>query len=167
MSESKSLEVLVKWNEKETRFTGSVEAISSAFLNFLCKKFPSIEIVSKILLTIDLEQVMQSLESLLVIAKEGVIFLPSIKLKASDAIILSLVGQHVGFKMGILGKDTLESTEIEKVTGEKRGTVTGRLSELVKKRIVEDPEKGKYSITTLGIKYFLDEIASKLKQVKQ
>jgi hypothetical protein len=167
MSKSADLEVLVKWNGKETKFTGSVEEVSSAFLDFLCEKFPKLEMISKIVLTVDLEEVIRSLQDISVIAKEGVMVLPNIKPKASDAIILNLVGQYVGFKMSLIEKDTLDSTEIEKATGEKRGTVTGRLSELVSKRIVENPEKGKYRITSLGIKYFLEETVNKLRQVKK
>lgn len=167
MSEGSTLEVLVKLNGKEIKFTGSVEEVSSAFLHFLCEKFPKLEIISKILFTVDLEKAMRSLEDLLLIAKEGVMFLPKVKLKASDAIVLCLVGQYVGFKMGILNKDILESKEIENITGEKRGTVSGRLSELASKKIVETPEKGKYRITTLGIKYFVDELSIRLKKGKQ
>lgn len=166
MSEGSNLKVLIKWNEKETEFTGSVEEVCSAFLNFLCEKLPAYEVVSKVLLTINIDQVLKSLDGLLLIAKDGVMFLPEVKPKARDAIILCLIGQYVGFKMGILSKDTLEPSEIEKITEEKKGTVSGRLSELTRKRIVESPEKGKYRITTLGIKYFIDKVVKKLKQAK-
>lgn len=166
MSEESNLKVLVKWNEKEIEFTGSVEEVCSAFLKFLCEEIPVFEAVSKVLLTIDMEEVLKSLDGLLYIAKEGVMLKPEIKPTARDAIILCLVGQHAGFKMGILEKKMLQYSEIEKITGQKTKTVTARLSELSAQRIVESPEKGVYRITTLGIKYFIDEVANKLKKAK-
>lgn len=166
MSEGSDLKVLVKWNEKEIQFTGSAEEVCSAFLNFLCEKLPVFEVISKVLLTINIDQILKSLDGLLLIAKEGIMFLPDVKPKARDAVVLCLAGQYAGFNMGILDKDRLPSSEIVKITAEKRGTVTGRLSELSGKRLVESPEKGEYRITTLGIKYFIDEVANKLKQAK-
>lgn len=167
MSETEpSLRILVKWNEKEIEFTGSREEVCSAFLSFLCEKLPALEAVSKVLLTINMDQVLKSLDGLLLIAKEGVMFLPDVKPKSRDAVILCLVGHYAGFKMGLLDKDTLHFSEIEKITGEKRGTVSGRLSELTRERVVESPEKGEYRITSLGIKYFIDQVVNTLKQVK-
>jgi DNA-binding transcriptional ArsR family regulator len=167
MSETEqSLQILVKWNEKEIEFTGSREEVCSAFLNFLYEELPALEAVSKVLLTVDMNQVLKSLNGLLLIAKEGIMFLPHVKPKSRDAVILCLVGHYAGFKMGLLDKDTLHFSEIEKITGEKRGTISGRLSELTRERVVESPEKGEYRITSLGIKYFVDQVANTLKQVK-
>ena len=120
MSKGSSLKVLVKWDEKELEFTGSIDEVCSAFLNFLCEKFPIFETVSKVLITVDIEEVLKSLDGLLYIAKEGVMFKPGIRSTAHDAIILCLVGQYAGFKMGILEKDTLQYSEIEKITGQKQ-----------------------------------------------
>jgi uncharacterized protein YjhX (UPF0386 family) len=163
MSKERTLEVSVKWNGTETDFRGNVEEVSTAFLKFLCERLPALEVISRIVVTLDVEKILQSLDGLVFIAKEGTMLSPETKPTSREAVILCLVAQYAGFKMGILKRDALRPLEIEKITGEKSGSVTGRLSELSEKRLVESSQEREYRITTLGIKFFVDEVSAKLK----
>jgi len=163
MSKETVLEVSIKWNGTETKFRGNAEEVSKAFLGFLCERLPVLEVVSRIVLTFDIEKLLRSLDGLVFIAKEGIMFSPQIKPTSREAVILCLVGQYAGFKIGMLNKDTLRPLEIERITGEKSGSVTGRLSELSEKKMVESSQEREYHITTLGVKSFVDDVANKLK----
>ncbi len=151
----KKLEVTVKVNKLEAKFSGSVDEVISGFLNFLTKIYPNYNLISKLTLTVSFEDLLKELEKVLLITPEGlVITVPREQTGEREHILLHLLKAKVGFRLGRLGKDSLSIAEIITTTGGKPGSVAARLSEMVDIGWVERVGRGEYKITTYGIEGF-------------
>ena len=163
--EEANLELIVKYRDVEAKFTGKPDEVIRAFSKFICKALPTYDLASQLILTVDLEELIESVKGLIAFTPEGpVITVPRGKLGGDrNVIILNLVKAYIGYRTGRLDRDTLSTAEIMASTGSKSGTVAARLSELTNMGLVERVGRGEYKITTLGIKFFLNEILPRIK----
>jgi hypothetical protein len=165
-SEERKIEVSIKLGELEARFSGSVNEVLKCIFDFLGKAYPTYELVSKITLAVDLEQLLKSIEKIIAVTPEGLVLLvPRDRLTDRDAVVLHLVRAYIGNKLGKLDDPSLSITELISLTGGKPSAIAGRLSELARDAYVERVGRGEYRITTLGIKFFLDDILPELKSL--
>ena len=164
--EESSLEVVVKYKNVETKFTGKPDNVINALIKYVSQVLPGYELVSGLTLTVDMENLLNSIKGLIAFTPEGIVVtIPRDKLGGErDIILIQLVKSYVGFKTGRTEKDSLTMGELLTLTGGKSGTVGARLSELTSLGWVERVGRGEYRITTLGVKAFQDEIVPKLKQ---
>ncbi len=163
--EESNLEVVMKYKDIETKFTGKPDQVIRTMLNYVRQVLPGYEIVSGLTLTVDLEDLLKNVKGLIAFTPEGIVVTVSKdKLGGErDAVLVHLVKSYVGYRTGRTEKDSLTMAEMLTLTGGKSGTVGARLSELTSLGWVERVGRGEYRITTLGAKAFLDEIAPKLK----
>ncbi|MEM2341912.1 MAG: hypothetical protein QXX94_03170 [Candidatus Bathyarchaeia archaeon] len=160
-----NLELIVKYKDIEAKFTGSPEDVIRAFFGFMSKVLPAYDFASNLILTVDLEDLLKRIKGLIAFTPEGpVITIPRERLGGDrNVIILNLIKAYVGYKTGRLEKDSLSMSEIMALTGGKSGTIAARLSELTDIGLVERVGRGEYRITTLGVKFFLEEVLPKIK----
>jgi len=154
----------IEFGEHKVEFSGEFDDVSREIMKFLFEISPAISALSKIKLEVDLEQLVRELESILKVAKEGVFLLiPRERLIGPELICLYLIGAYVGYKLGILEKDSMSINELSQLTGIKKTVVRVRLAELAKNRIVISTGRGDRKITSIGIEYFRSVILPKIK----
>jgi len=163
-TEEGKVEVLVRYRGMEVKLNGTADEVMRAFLEFMEKMLPSLELVSKLVLTVDLEKLLNELRGIIAITNEGMIVTsPRENIGEREAILLHLVKANVGFQLSKLEGDSLSIADILTLTGGKPSTTAARLSELVDLGWVERVGRGEYRITTFGIKSFQDSVLPKLK----
>lgn len=160
-----NLELIVRYRDIETKFIGRPDEVIRALLNFLGKILPAYDLAAQLTLSVDLEDLLRSIRGIIAFTPEGpVIAIPREKMGGDrNAIMLNLVKAYVGYRLGRLDKDSLSVADLIAATGCKSGTVAARLSELTDMGLVERVGRGEYRVTTLGVKFFLDEILPKIK----
>ncbi|MEM1606978.1 MAG: hypothetical protein QXW55_01085 [Candidatus Bathyarchaeia archaeon] len=163
--ENENLELTIKYRDVEVKFSGKPDDVMRALFNFMSKVLPTYDLASQLTLTVDLESLLASVKNLIAFTPEGpVVVIPREKLGGDrNIIMLNLIKAYIGYKTSRLEKDSLSTSEIMALTGGKSGTVAARLSELTDMGLVERVGRGEYRVTTLGIKYFLDEILPKIR----
>jgi len=159
------LELSVRYRDMEVKFSGTPDDVIRSFLGFMSKILPAYDLISDLILTVDLESLLRSIKGLIAFTPEGpVITVPREKLGGErNAIILNLVKAYVGYRTGRVERESLSTAEIISLTGGKPGTIAARLSELTSLGWVERIGRGEYRITTLGVKAFMDDILPKIK----
>jgi len=162
--EENLLEVSARYKDMELKFKGRPDAVIKSFLRFIQQILPTYDLASRLVLTVDLESLLKSVEGIIAFAPEGpVVTIPKERLSGErDAILLHLVKAYIAYKTGRMEKDSLATAEITSLTGGKSSTVGARLSELVSLGWVERVGRGEYRMTTLGIRNFIDEILPKI-----
>lgn len=165
-TELSRLRVHVEYGELKMDFEGTPQQVTTSFLAFLAQIYPAYEVVSKLTLTVDLEDLLRKLEGVLAFTPEGgVILVPREKLKLREHIGLHLIKAYVGRSLGKLEKDSLSVDELLNAIGGRIGAMAGRLSEMVDEGLVIRVGRGEYKITTFGIKNFSEEILPNLKSL--
>lgn len=159
----KELQVYVKHDKFEEDFKGPVDEVVRALIAFLDKVYPSLEILSQIRLTVDLQELIEEMKDIIAIAPSGPVILSKKKLTVKELIGLNLIGAFVGYKLNLAEKTSLSLDELATLTRKTKGSVSGALTPMVNNRLVEKPEKGEYKISLLGIKYFTHEVFPKLR----
>ncbi|MEM2272749.1 MAG: hypothetical protein QXX56_00860 [Candidatus Bathyarchaeia archaeon] len=160
-----NLELIVKYGDIETKFVGKPDEVIRAFLNFISKFLPTYDLANQLTLSVDIESLLRSVKGLIAFAPEGPVITISRDKMGGDrnAVMINLIKAYIGYKVGRLEKDSLSVADLVSATGCKSGTVAARLSELTDMGMVERVGRGEYRVTTLGIKFFLDEILPKIK----
>jgi len=158
------LELFAKYRDMELRFKGKPDDVVRSLLKFIQQVLPTYDLASNLILTVDLEDLLRSLEGIIAFTPEGpVVTISRDKIGGErDAILLHLVKAYIGYKTGRLEKDSLATNEIVSLTGGKSSTVGARLSELTSLGWIKRIGRGEYRITTLGIRNFIDEVLPKI-----
>lgn len=166
MSEEKAeIEVVIKCKDTEAKFSGDIDKVTRKIITFLTGIYPSLEIASRLSIAPDLDKIAKALEDIGAVTPEGPVLLSARgKVRDKEAVGLYLLIAYTGYRLGKLNKDTLPMADLIKLTGRPPGTIAGRLSELVSELLVDRIGKGEYRITTLGIKYFIENVIPKIKK---
>lgn len=133
-------------------FEGDAEQVFESILRFLSQVYPNIELIQKIVFTPDLVKLMNDIAGLVEITHDGPVISSGLDLPAKSAICLTLLGAYIGNKIGRLQKDTLSTSELSKLTGKAKKTVSNEIPKLVEDGLVEKVSEGEYRITPLGIR---------------
>jgi len=161
VSDRGKLKIHVEFGELREDFEGNPDEVVRAFLTSLSKVYPSLELAKKLTFQPDLAKLAESLVGLVEFAPEGLLVQAG-EAPADEAIIISLVGGYVGYRLGKTGDDTSTADGLAKTTGKALKTVSNQLAWIVDDGLVERVERGKYRITSLGIKRF-EQIAERLR----
>src|SRR6266566_3918476 len=137
-----AIEVVLKHSGVENRIIGSPETVLRELLSYFSKVYPSIDLVSKLVLSVDNLEFLQSCAGVLAVSRL----------------------QH---QMGKKESDTLSLDEITKTTGRSTGTVAGRLSELCNEQLVERVGKGSYRLTTMGTRVVIKNLMPRVAQLPE
>jgi hypothetical protein len=162
------IEVTVKHNGTETRVIGNPENVLRELLVFFSKAYPSLELVSKLVLSVDTAEFLQSCARILAYSPEGLVILKdTTSLKDRELMMLYVAGARMLYLMGKKDSDSISLEELAKITGRVTGTIAGRLSELVREQLIERVGKGSYRLTTMGQRIVIQTLMPKAIQLPQ
>ncbi len=162
MVEPNKLKIRAEFSGLTEDFEGSPDEVIRALILSLNKVYPNLELAQKLSFQPDLLKLAENLVGLVEYAPEGLIFQAG-EASADEAIIISLVGSYMGFKLGKISEDTNTADGLAKTCGKALKTVSNQLAWIIDDGLVERVERGKYRITSLGIKRF-EQIVKKLRQ---
>lgn len=152
MGEKGAVRVHIEVGDVKADFEGSPGEILELLLRFIAQACPSVELLRRITYTPDLARIISEISGLVEISSSGPIVNPSLDLPARSAICLALLGAYIGNRIGKLNKDTLSVSELSKLIGKAKKTVTNELPKLIEGGLVERVSEGEYRITELGIR---------------
>ena len=153
MTEQGKLKIHIEFEGLKEDYEGTPDDVVRALMVTLSKIYPSLELAKKLTFQPDLVQLAEGLVGLVEFAPEGLLVQAS-EISADDAIIISLVGSYVGYRMSKIGEDTNTADGLAKTCGKALKTISNQLAWIVDDGLVERVERGKYRITSLGIKRF-------------
>jgi len=163
-----TIEIVLKHSGVENRIIGSPETVVRELLSYFSRVYPSIELVSKLILSVDSVEFLQSCSGVLAVSPEGLVVLRDLKdLKDKELMMIHLAGSRLQHQMGKKESDTLSLDEITKTTGRSTGTVAGRLSELCNEQLVERVGKGSYRLTTMGTRVVIKNLMPRVAQLPE
>ncbi len=146
-----TVEVTLRHQEIENKIIGSPDGVVRELLAYFSKLYPSIELVSKLILTPDNTEFLQACTGVLASSQEGLAILKDVSsLRDKELIMLYLAGSRLQHLVGRKDTDTVSLEELTRTTGRATGTVAGRLSELCNEQLAERAGKGSYRLTTMG-----------------
>ncbi len=152
VSEQKRLKAHIEYGDVKADFEGDVNQVFEALVRFLTEVYPNLEILERIVFTPELTRLADKLTGIVEITPEGPILVSDLKMSAREAICMALLGAHVGNRFGKLGKETLSSSDLAKLTGKATKTMSNELPGLASNGLVERTQEGEYRITVLGMK---------------
>ncbi len=159
--------IQVKYKDVEKTFSGPVNDVWISINKFFSEFIPTFEVSKKIILTVDLQNLIKDCENIVAFTEEGPHLLVSrSKLTDNETLALQLLASYVGYKLGIVKSDAVSKEELQTKLGKTSKITSTRLGELVKKEIATKTNDGKYKISTLGViqmqKDFLPRIKAKI-----
>ena len=163
-----TIEVVLRHSGIENRIIGSPETVVRELLSYFSRVYPSVELVSKLILSVDSVEFLQSCTGVLAVSPEGLVVLKDLKeLKDKELMMIHLAGSRLQHQMGKKESDTLSLDEMTKTTGRSTGTVAGRLSELCNEQLVERVGKGSYRLTTMGTRVVIKNLMPRVSQLPE
>jgi len=165
---SGTIEVTVRHNGAETKVIGNPENVVRELVIFFSKAYPSLELASKLVLSVDSVEFLQSCAGVLAFSPEGLVILKdTTMLKDRELMMLYVAGARMFYLMGKKENDSISLEELAKVTGRVTGTIAGRLSELVREQLIERVGKGSYRLTTMGQRIVIQTLMPKAVQLPE
>jgi hypothetical protein len=159
------MRVRVELEGKTFDMEGPPAEVQKALIKWLCQAMPTLELVSRVIYSPDLDQLSEALAGLAGVTSEGDVFISSEqKLSTMSAICLCLAAAYLGDRMGKLSSSSLSKSGIASCINKGLRDVERRLSDLKKARLVKAVDKDEYQITELGIKHLLEEIIPRLRK---
>jgi len=143
-------------------------ASSQLSLNrFFGEFLPSFEVAKKLVLSVDLEKLVEECEGLIGFSKEGAnLLVGKDKLTDNETLLLWLLAGYVGCQLGMVGSDCVSKEELQAKLGKSGKITSTRLGELVKSDMVMKTADEKFKITTFGVvqmqKDFIPKIKTKI-----
>ncbi|HZY47331.1 MAG TPA: hypothetical protein VFE96_05985 [Candidatus Bathyarchaeia archaeon] len=163
---SATIEVTVRFNGIETKIIGNPENVVRELVSFFSRAFPAIELASKLVLSIDSAEYLQSCAGVLAFSPEGLVILKdTTSLKDRELMMLHVAGARMFYLLGKKDIDSISLDELSKITGRVTGTIAGRLSELVREQLIERVGKGSYRLTTMGQRVVIQTLMPKAAQL--
>ncbi len=165
---SNAIEIVLRYSGVESKIIGSPEGVLRELLSYFSKVYPSIELVSKLVLSIDNAEFLESCTGSLATSPEGLVILRNVgELKDKELLMLHLAGSRLMQLMSKKESDSISLDEITRATGRSTGTVAGRLSELCNEELVERVGKGSYRLTTMGTRIVMKNLMTKVSQLPE
>lgn len=152
MSEQDKVRVHIEFGEAKADFQGDANQVFESVVRFFTEIYPNLEIIQKVVYTPDLTRLTKKLAGLVEITSEGPILASGLDLPARQAACIVLLGAHLGNKLGKTSKSTLSSTELARVTGKARKTISNEIPRLISDGLVERTPEREYQLTVLGIR---------------
>jgi hypothetical protein len=159
--------VQVKYGDVEETFSGRVDDVWVSVNRFFGEFIPTFEVSKKLVLTVDLQELVKACEGIVAFAEESPHLLVSrSKLTDNETLVLLLLAGYVGCRLGLVGSDVVSKEELQVRLGKSSKIVSTRLGELVKREIAVKTKDGKYRISAFGVvqmeKDFLPRIRAKI-----
>jgi len=163
-----TVEVLIRHQGIENKIIGSPDGVIRELLAYFSKAYPSLELVSKLVLTPDHEEFMRACTGILTCTREGLAVLRDVSsLRDKELIMLYLAGSRLQHLVASKETDTILLDELTRITGKATGTVAGRLSELCNEQLAERAGKGSYRLTTMGARTAVKTLLPKVSALQE
>jgi hypothetical protein len=147
----------------ENTFVGDANDVWFSFNKFFNENVPGLEILNKIMLTIDVQRLIEDCKDIVAITPEGIaVLVPKELLTDNEALMLHLLARYVGQKTGVSETASLSKEALQDGLGKTAKIVSTRLGELCRKGYVVKMN-GDYKISTIGVKTLQDELLPRLK----
>ncbi|UCD26387.1 MAG: hypothetical protein JSW19_01770 [Candidatus Bathyarchaeota archaeon] len=160
-----TITVHIKYQGLEQTFLGNVNDVWTSINRFFSEIVPALKVTRKVLLTVDLEKLVDDCRNVIAVAPEGPNLLVSKqKLTDSETLALNLLAAYVSNRLGLLKKDDLSKEELQKRLGKSAKITSTRLGELCREELATKTEEGNYKITTIGIKRLQEEVLPKIRE---
>lgn len=162
--EADRITVQVRYKEVEETFSGSLEEVWLSLNRFFSEFLPSFEIAKKLLLRVDLQELLRECEDVIAFGQEGpCLLVPRSKLTDNETLELWLLACYVGRQLGRAKSDAVSKDELQTKLGKDTKITSTRLGELLKSDMVMKTADEKYRITTFGVVRMQKEILPRIK----
>ena len=161
MSGQDSLRVHLEFGEVKVDFEGDVNQVTESIIRFLTGIYPNLEILRKLVYTPDVANLAAKLVGRVEITVEGPILVSGPDLSTRDAACTVLLGAYVGNKLGKLPKESLSPSDLARITGKAKKTISNEVPKLVADGLAERTGEGEYRLTVLGIRKTEDTLTQK------
>jgi hypothetical protein len=163
-SQTDNITVQIKYGNVEKSFTGRTEDAWLFMNKFFGEFLPSFDVARKLMLNVDLQQLVQDCEGIIGFGSEGAYLLaPKSKLTDNETLTLLLLSSYIGHQLGKMTSDALSKEELQLKLGKNAKITSTRLGELVKSEIAAKTVDDKYRITTFGVVQTQKETIPKIK----
>jgi hypothetical protein len=160
--------VHIKYGKIEQTFTGNVNDIWITVNRFFSEMIPAFDIARKVILTVDLEKLVNDCKNIIAVTREGPRFIVSKqKLTDNETLSLHLLAAYLGHKLGLLDRDSLSKEELEAGLGKSAKITSTRIGELYREGLATKTEEEQYRITTIGVKRLQEEVVPKIRAKNQ
>lgn len=158
MSEGK-VTVHIKYKDVEQTFSGSADDVWVNVNRFFSELVLAFDVARKVVLTVNLEKLVEDCKGIIGVASDGTSLLISRKkLTDSETLMLHLLANYIGHKLGSLKEDSTSKETLKMELGKTAKITSTRLGELVREGTVNKTEEGEYKITTKGIKQLQEDL---------
>ena len=157
------LKIHITYREMEIEAEGGPNEVFSQMLDFLKKVYPGLELISKIQLTVDTRHYLETMDGIVAVQPTGPVILIDRKLTTEEQVSLLLSGAYLGSELKLLPAAGLTLDDLIRITGKTEGTLTGTLSRMKEKQLVERIEGHGYKVTPFGLRNVAEKILPKLK----
>ena len=156
--------VQLKYKDVEKTFSASPEEAWLLLGKFFSDFLPSFEVASKLLLSVDLQQLAKDCEGLIAFSQEGANLLVSkSRLTDNETLLLWLLAGYLGHKLGLVESDAFSKEELQAKLGKSGKITSTRLGELVKSDFVAKTSDEKFRITIFGVGQMQKDVLAKIK----
>ena len=163
-SQTDNITIQIKYGNVEKSFTGRTEDAWLFVNKFFGEFLPSFDVARKLMLNVDLQQLVRDCEGIIGFGDEGAYLLVSKnRLTDNETLTLLLLSSHIGHRLGKMTGDALSKEELQMKLGKNAKITSTRLGELVKSEIAAKTADDKYKITTFGIVQTQKETIPKIK----
>ena len=164
MTRTETITVHIKYKDLDQTFVGDANQVWRNLNRFFTEKIPALQILEKVLLTVDLENLIENCKNIIAIAPEGpVLLVRKQTLTDRETLTLHLLATYIGNKLGIT-KEYLTKEELQTGLGKNAKITATRLGELIREGLTKKTEEGNYRITTVGIKRFQEEALPEIRE---
>ena len=159
-----NVEVSLKYKGVEKSFSAPLEEMWLLLSKLFSEFLPSFEIANKLLLSVDLQQLVKDCEGLVAFSNEGTnLLVPKSRLTDNETLLLWLLAVYLGHKLGLIESDAVSKDEMQVKLGKSSKITSTRLGELVKSDMIMKTREEKFSITTFGVTQMQKDVLQKKK----
>jgi hypothetical protein len=166
VSEEKKTEkvsVHVRFGDIEQTFAGNANDVWFLVNKFFSEMMPTFEILSNVMLTVDLQRLMEDCRDVVAITPEGIaVLVPKEQLTDNEALMLNLLAGYIAQRSGLAETGALTKEALQNSLGKSTKIISTRLGELTRKGHIVKMD-GNYKISTIGIKMLQNELLPKLR----
>lgn len=156
--------VQVRYKDVEENFSGRVNDVWVSVNRFFSEFIPTFEISRKLVLTVDLQELIRDCENIIAFTEEGSHLLVSRdKLTDNETLALQLLASYIGFRLGAVESDAVSRDELQAKLRKTAKITSTRLSELAKNEMVTKTDDGEYRITAFGVIQIQKDLLPKIK----
>jgi biotin operon repressor len=166
VGEVEKVTVVVRYAGVEQTFTGKADDVWVSVNRFFSELIPAFDIARKVVLTVDLAELIEEAKGVIAIAPEGPeVLVPKEKLTDSEALQFYLLGAFIAFRLGKRASDAMSKDELQAKLGKTPKITSTRLSELVKEGSVVRTDEGGYRLATVAVKRLQGELKAIQKKI--